>query len=82
MRQFFRLTCPHCGSHVRIRSSKGLTPIYREAYLHCTDEDGCGWRGKMAMEITQTLCPSATPNPEVQLPLAPALLSQLLPEAN
>ena len=85
-RQLVRLTCPHCGSHLAIRTSTGITPVYREAYVHCTNVDECGWRGKLAMEMTTTLCPSQCPNPEVNLPLSQhlraALLEQLLPEAN
>lgn len=76
-----RLSCPHCRSYMRIRASRGVTAIYREAYVYCTNE-ACGFRGKLGLELLQTLSPSATPNPEVKLPLAPSLLSQLLSETN
>ncbi|SDG27467.1 Ogr/Delta-like zinc finger [Onishia taeanensis] len=81
-RHHIRLSCPHCGSYLTIRSSNGITPVYREAYVHCTNVDACGWRGKMGLELTSTLCPSSQPNPEVNLPLSPSLLAQLSPETN
>ncbi|MCE8002556.1 MULTISPECIES: ogr/Delta-like zinc finger family protein [Billgrantia] len=77
-----RLSCPHCGSSMRIRNSVGITPVYREAWVHCSDEVGCGFRAKMGMELIHTTCPSAKPNPDVQLPPAPSLLAQLMNEAN
>ena len=46
------------------------------------DEVGCGFRAKMGMELIHTTCPSAKPNPDVQLPPAPSLLAQLMNEAN
>ncbi|WP_205527613.1 MULTISPECIES: ogr/Delta-like zinc finger family protein [Halomonas] len=77
-----RHPCPHCGSPMRIRNSVGVTPLYREAWIHCTNEVECGFRAKMGLELIHTTCPSAKPNPEVELPAAPSLLAKLLNEAN
>lgn len=82
-RSNLRLTCPHCGAFARVRRSEQLTPIYREAVLECQNSE-CGWRGKLALEVTRTLTPSLAPNPEVQLPvpqrLYNVLAEQLIPE--
>lgn len=77
-----RIKCPHCGDNLRIRNSEQVTPVYREAWVHCVNETGCGFRAKMGMELIHTTCPSAQPNPEIQLPMAPSLLAHLLSEAN
>lgn len=77
-----RIKCPHCQGHLRIRNSEQVTPLYREAWVHCVNESSCGFRAKMGMELLHTTCPSAQPNPDVRLPLAPSLLSQLMNEAN
>lgn len=78
------MSCPHCGEFARVRKSQQLTPIYREALLECQNAK-CGWRGKLSLEMTQTLTPSMCPNPEIRLPIAPRLrdrlLAQLEPQA-
>ncbi|WP_168169309.1 ogr/Delta-like zinc finger family protein [Kushneria phosphatilytica] len=71
-RNNMRLSCPHCGEFARIRKSQQLTPVYREATVECQNPD-CGWRGKMALEMTQTLTFSQQPNPEIRLPMSPRL---------
>lgn len=80
-----RLVCPHCGEPTRIRTTKTLSPIYREAYVQCTKPE-CGWSGKARVEIAETFNPSRQPNPDVRLQLSPkvreSLLAQLLPDAN
>ncbi|WP_350355176.1 ogr/Delta-like zinc finger family protein [Larsenimonas rhizosphaerae] len=72
-----RLSCPHCGAFARIRKSQQLTPIYREAVVECQNPD-CGWRGKLALELTQTLTFSLHPNPDIRLPMAPKLKERML----
>lgn len=80
-----RLSCPHCGSYLRIHHSEQHTLLCREAWLRCTNDD-CGWAGAMILEIARTITPSLSPNPAVRLPISDqarkSLLSQLLPEAN
>ncbi|MCM2973464.1 MULTISPECIES: ogr/Delta-like zinc finger family protein [Larsenimonas] len=72
-----RLSCPHCGAFARIRKSQQMTPVYREAVVECQNAD-CGWRGKLALELTQTLTFSLHPNPEINLPMSPKLRERLL----
>lgn len=72
-----RMTCPHCGSFLRIRNSAGVTPTYREAWAHCTNEVECGFRVKLGIELIHTTCPSQRPNPKIELPLAPSLRQSL-----
>lgn len=70
-------SCPHCEGPARIRKSESLTPIYRNALLECQNGD-CGWRGSLSLEITQTLTPSRSPNPEIDLPVSPQTRSVML----
>lgn len=76
-RSNLRLSCPHCGDFARVRKSQQLTPIYRESLVECQNVE-CGWRGKLSLEMTQTLTPSQRPNPEIRLPVAPRLKGILL----
>ncbi|WP_227369855.1 ogr/Delta-like zinc finger family protein [Halomonas sp. M20] len=80
-----RLICPHCGDKTRIRTTKTLSPIYREAYVQCTAPE-CGWSGKARVEIAETFNPSRQPNPDVRLFVSPeariALLAQLQAQKN
>jgi len=76
---FMRVVCPHCQSYARIRTSSQISPVCRELYLVCTNDE-CGWRGKAGLEITYTLSPSSQPAPGVRIPISPGLLAQLMPE--
>ena len=67
-----RWKCPHCNSPLRIRSSKQPTPLFREAYVQCRNDD-CSWSAKLAIEVTHTLSPSAHPNQNINTELSPEL---------
>ena len=67
----FRVKCPHCGQAARLRTSKTLTPLYREIYYHCSNLF-CGHTFMATHEIVRTVSPSRTPNPEIVLPMLPA----------
>lgn len=71
-----RFDCPHCGSWLKIRTSKQMTPIYRVIYFWCTNQEGCGYRTTAEAEMTHTLAPSKNPNPEINLPLHPSVVEQ------
>lgn len=68
-----RFDCPHCGSYMKVRTSKTHLPEYRELYLHCTNEFRCGYRCKAALSVAETLAPSYCPNPNVNIKLSPWL---------
>lgn len=70
------LDCPKCGSFLKIRTSKQMTPVYRVLYLYCTNTENCGHRFKGEIEMTHTLVPSKIPNPEINLPLDPSVVEQ------
>ena len=75
-----RIPCPHCDQNLRIRKSQGLTPLYREAIAECRNDD-CGFRAKARIELCNTLTPSDMPNPAIDLPFAPSLISQAIKQA-
>lgn len=67
-----RTICPHCNAQAKVRSSKTLTPLYRELRFQCTNVEGddpCGHTFLASFEITRTIVPSARPNPRIRLPI-------------
>ena len=61
-----KLCCPHCRADAVVRSSKDLTPLYRELRLQCTDVD-CGGTYVASFTIDRMIVPSQKPNPRVRL---------------
>lgn len=69
-----RAPCPHCSSPTAFRSSKQITPLFRETRLSCSNEE-CGWKGVASLIIERTIVQSAMPN--LALPLAVAAPRQI-----
>jgi predicted RNA-binding Zn-ribbon protein involved in translation (DUF1610 family) len=63
-----RFKCPHCGSHLATRSSRMISPIYKERSLYCTNAETCGATFKSESTLTAQISPSACSNPRVVLP--------------
>ena len=76
-----RFSCPHCGSYMKVRTSKTHHPEYRALYLHCTNEFKCGYRCKSELTLTETLAPRYCPNPAVNIRPSNWLLQKLALEA-
>ncbi len=72
-----RFSCPHCGSYMKVRTSKAHLPTYSELYLHCANEFGCGFRCKSGLGILETIAPSYQPNPNINIKLSPWLKRQV-----
>ena len=64
------MACPHCGGPARIRTSRSLTRTYRQISFQCLDA-ACGHTFGAELTVTHTISPSARPNPDVQLRVAP-----------
>lgn len=64
------IRCPHCEGLAHVRTSKGLSRLVRECYLYCKDPE-CGHSFVAQVVIVRTLSPSASPRPDVHIPLAP-----------
>jgi ssDNA-binding Zn-finger/Zn-ribbon topoisomerase 1 len=62
-----RITCPHCGQPARIRTSREITPITREAYVQCENIECC-CVFRVIVSAVATIVPSLSPNPLVYLP--------------
>lgn len=60
--------CPHCRAPAKVRSSKELTPLFKELRLQCTDLE-CGHTFVASLTIDRTIAPSARPNPSIRLPI-------------
>lgn len=72
-----RFACPHCGGHMRVRTSKAHLPTYTELYLHCANEFECGFRCKSGLGVIETLAPSYKPNPDINIKFSPWLKRQV-----
>lgn len=72
-----RFDCPHCGAHMKVRTSKTHLPVFRELYLHCSREFECGYRCKADLNVTETLAPSRTPNPDIDVKTSSWLMRQV-----
>lgn len=73
-KQRFTHQCPHCGSLAKMRTTRAVTPLFRELRFQCTNVDGddaCGHTFVAALTIERTIVPSARPNPRITLPIAP-----------
>lgn len=64
------IKCPHCKSKAATRTSREITPVYRELYLQCSNID-CGHTYKAALSVVATVSPSAMPDPRIVIPMAP-----------
>lgn len=68
-----RQVCPHCGATAVARTTRAITPLFRELRYQCTNIDGddpCGHTFVASLVIERTIVPSARPNPKINLPLA------------
>lgn len=59
-----QIVCPHCKQLARIRNSRQLSDVVREAYCQCQNV-ACGHTFKLISEIVETISPSAVPDPDV-----------------
>lgn len=63
-----RRQCPHCQAYARIRSSEAQSPLSRITWLQCTNVH-CGHTWAEGSEVLYTITPSASPNPNVNIPI-------------
>ncbi len=69
----YKLKCPDCGGPIRVRNSYEQHALLRGLFLQCTNLN-CGGVFGGNMEITHRMSPSAAPNPNIDLPLAPSAM--------
>ncbi len=75
------IDCPHCGQKARTRSSRAVGPTYKQLNMQCSNLE-CGHTFAAALEILYTIAPSARPNPEINLRMAPPRSKALPTPAN
>ena len=73
MSRIVTMLCPHCRQVGNVRSSKELTPLFREVTFRCTN-DMCGHCWVCDLIAVRTLSPSACPDPEISLPFARSVM--------
>jgi transcription elongation factor Elf1 len=64
-----RVKCPHCGHHLATRSSRSVTPLYKQKVLQCRNP-ACGASFGASSGITHQISPSACPRAGIDLPFA------------
>jgi ssDNA-binding Zn-finger/Zn-ribbon topoisomerase 1 len=62
-----RIPCPHCGQPAKIRTSRTISPLTREAYVQC-ENVACCHVFRVIISAVATIVPSIAPNPAVFLP--------------
>lgn len=66
-----RNPCPHCGSSFRIRTSEQENALLRRLWGQCSNVN-CGFTAQGFLSWDAELSPSATPNPNINLPKSTA----------
>lgn len=64
------MKCPHCRAKSCIRSSEEITNLTRKQYYQCSNIF-CGHTFTAMQSISETIVPSAIPDPSVKIPLSP-----------
>lgn len=62
------LRCPHCRSTTIRRTSREITPTFRELFYLCRNP-ACAHSFKASLSYDYGLSPSAIPDPSVDLPM-------------
>jgi hypothetical protein len=62
-----RILCPHCNRPAKIRTSRAITPLTREAYVQC-ENVACCHVFRVIVSAVATIVPPLAPNPSVFLP--------------
>lgn len=63
-----KMPCPHCAERLYIRTSRAISLLTRELYMHCRNMD-CAYTCRTLMSITKTVASSRQPNPKAYLPV-------------
>ena len=65
----FSINCPHCDNPAQVRTSRSVTPLFREIYFQCDDFIECGHTFKASLSVMSTLNPSRRPRPGIRIPI-------------
>lgn len=68
-REGTRVACPHCDTPSELRDMWRQSPLQWKASYRC-DSDECGHSFLTTIELQRRLKASATPNPEIDLPMS------------
>ncbi|WP_081301545.1 ogr/Delta-like zinc finger family protein [Gilliamella apicola] len=63
------MKCPHCRSKTTIRTSEELSNITRKQYRQCTNIYCCH-SFTVLQSVSETIVPSACPDPNVKIPFS------------
>lgn len=66
------INCPHCQAPTTTRTSRAITPTYREIYYQCSDVF-CGHTFVCSLSVLKTLVPSQKPSAKVSIPFSPSI---------
>lgn len=60
--------CPHCRAGADVRTSRSISPTFRQTEYSCSDAR-CGHTFMVFAQAVRTLSPSGRPDPGVYLPI-------------
>lgn len=66
----YSINCPHCAQSARVRSSRTITPTFKQLQLQCQNVE-CGATYGAVLEIVHEIAPPAVRNPEIHLRAVP-----------
>jgi hypothetical protein len=79
--QRLSIHCPHCAAVARVRSSRAVSPTFKQLNLQCENVE-CGATYGGVLEILHEIAPPAVRNLEIQLRSVPVRARALPVPAN
>lgn len=64
--------CPHCSTPGTVRTSRQITPVYKQFYIDCRNQL-CGHSWLAELSVIHSITPSAMPNPDIRLKMGPTI---------
>lgn len=68
--------CPHCDTPGAVRTSRQLTPTYKQFYFACRNES-CGHSWLAELTVVHSITPSARPRAGLHLRMGPTFAQML-----
>ncbi|MFY9351649.1 MAG: ogr/Delta-like zinc finger family protein [Sphingobium sp.] len=64
--------CPHCATPGAVRSSRQITPVYKQFYIACRNML-CGHTWLAELHVVHSITPSAVPDPSLHIRMGPTM---------
>lgn len=77
MSRVLAMDCPACGHRATVRTSKTVTPLFRELSYQCRDPE-CSFAWVATLGASRVLAPSAKADAIVNIPLSPHIRRKVI----